>query len=246
MWISRHFLYTCTCSYYIISPLLKPPSRPFEQQYSAIPERICSMMKYKDCHMVLHQLFNERRSRVESRWNRRLPPTHYKGRYNNRYLDWLPGWKLKGVLIIQQNRSNTGDISDNTTDTCECFYHMIMLKLIFSRLQITYRDTLKHHSPLLSGSCSQIVYPITPRLSNYISSRSVMSQLMRLWYLSHRRPAKAQASLRIRIVSPGSSLFAHMKYASRRRVRPKIRHLAPLDGCACAFEGWVFGGRLVS
>ena len=29
-----------------------------------------------------------------------------------------------------------------------------------------------------------------------------MSQLIRLWYLSHRRPAKAQASLRIRAVSP--------------------------------------------
>ena len=63
-----------------------------------------------------------------------------------------------------------------------------------------------------------------------------MSQLMRSWYLSHRRPAKAQASMRIRAVSPEPSLFAHMKYGSRRRVRPKIRHLAPLDGCACAFE----------
>ena len=61
---------------------------------------------------------------------------------------------------------------------------------------------------------------------------------MRLWYLSHRRPAKAQASLRIRGVSPEPSLFAHIKYGSRRRLRPKIRHLAPLDGCACAFEEW--------
>ena len=26
------------------------------------------------------------------------------------------------------------------------------------------------------------------------------------------------------------------KYGSRRRVRPKLIHLAPLDGCACAFE----------
>ena len=34
---------------------------------------------------------------------------------------------------------------------------------------------------------------------------------MRLWYLSHRRPAKAQASLRIRTVSPEPSLFAHME-----------------------------------
>ena len=45
-----------------------------------------------------------------------------------------------------------------------------------------------------------------------------MSQLMRLWYLSHRRPAKAQASLRICAVSPEPSLFAHMKYGSRRKV----------------------------
>ena len=57
------------------------------------------------------------------------------------------------------------------------------------------------------------------------------------------RTAKAQASLRIPAVSPEPSLFAHMKYGSRRRVRPKIRHLAPLDGCACLFEKWVYGGR---
>ena len=51
-----------------------------------------------------------------------------------------------------------------------------------------------------------------------------LSQLMRLWYLSHRRPTKAQASLRIRAVSPEPSLFAQIKYGSRRRVRPKNRH----------------------
>ena len=55
---------------------------------------------------------------------------------------------------------------------------------------------------------------------------------MRLWYLSHRQPGKAQASLRICTVSPEPLLFAHMKYGSRQRVRPKIRHIAPLDGCA--------------
>ena len=49
---------------------------------------------------------------------------------------------------------------------------------------------------------------------------------MILWYLLHRRPAKAQASLRIHAVSPEPLLFAHMKYGSRRRVRSKIRHLA--------------------
>ena len=72
-----------------------------------------------------------------------------------------------------------------------------------------------------------------------------LSQLMRLWYLSHRRPAKAQASLRICAVSPEPSLFAHMKYGSRRWLRPKIRHLAPPDGCACAFEELVYGGQKV-
>ena len=64
---------------------------------------------------------------------------------------------------------------------------------------------------------------------------------MRLWYLSYRQPAKAQPSLSICPVSPETLLFAHMKYGSR----PKSRHLAPLDGCACAFEEWVYGGRKV-
>ena len=63
-----------------------------------------------------------------------------------------------------------------------------------------------------------------------------MSQLLRLWYLLHRRKAKPQASLRIRTVSPEPSLFAHIKYGSRRSVRQKIGHLSLLYVCACAFE----------
>ena len=35
---------------------------------------------------------------------------------------------------------------------------------------------------------------------------------------------KAQVSLRILAVSPEASLFAHMKYGSRQRVQPKIKH----------------------
>ena len=62
------------------------------------------------------------------------------------------------------------------------------------------------------------------------------SQLMRLRYLSHRRTVTARASLHIRAVSPEPSLFAHIKYGSRRRVRPQIRYLVPLDGCACVVE----------
>ena len=53
-------------------------------------------------------------------------------------------------------------------------------------------------------------------------------QLMKSWYLSHRRPAKVLASLCICAVSPEPSLLAHMKYGSRWKVQPKIRHLAPL------------------
>ena len=93
---------------------------------------------------------------------------------------------------------------------------------------------------------AQIVLKILISEHNYLQhQKEEMSQLMRLWYLLHRRPAKAQASLHIRAVSQEPSLFAHIKYGSRRRVRPKIRDLAPLDGCAYAFEKWVYGGRKV-
>ena len=54
-----------------------------------------------------------------------------------------------------------------------------------------------------------------------------------------------QGRLRLRqacTVSPEPLLFTHMKYGSRRRVRPNIRHLAPMDCCACVFEEWVYGG----
>ena len=44
-------------------------------------------------------------------------------------------------------------------------------------------------------------------------------------YFDIQNPAKAQASLRIRAVSPEPSLFAGIKYGNRRRVRQKIRHL---------------------
>ena len=62
---------------------------------------------------------------------------------------------------------------------------------------------------------------------------SKIRQLVRLWYLSHRRPATAQASLRIRAVSAEPSLFAYMKYGGRRRVRSKHHTLA---GCACSLK----------
>ena len=48
---------------------------------------------------------------------------------------------------------------------------------------------------------------------------------MRLWYLNQRRLMRMCVSTQ---VLPEPSLFAHMKYGSRRKARPKIRHLAPL------------------
>ena len=54
-------------------------------------------------------------------------------------------------------------------------------------------------------------------MSMVLIAKLYLSQLMR-WYLSHRRPAKAQVSLHMRAVLPEPSLFTHMKYGSRRRV----------------------------
>ena len=80
------------------------------------------------------------------------------------------------------------------------------------------------------------------RIASYFKGMDPkLSQLMRLWYYH----IGDQRDSGIRAVSTEPSLFAHMKYRSRRRVRPNIRHLAQLDGCACAFDEWVYGGRNV-
>ena len=105
---------------------------------------------------------------------------------------------------------------------------LLLIKYLFSSVQIANQNWINH-----------IMYTIHMYPSNLFVTKcngiNRMSQLMRFWDIYHRRPAKAQAILRIRTVSPEPSLFAHMTYGSRRRVRPKLRHLAPLDGCTCAF-----------
>ena len=63
-----------------------------------------------------------------------------------------------------------------------------------------------------------------------------MDRVKRIWYLSHMRAAKVQASLRIRAVSPEPSLLAHTSSESRRTFRQKARSIAPLNGWACAVE----------
>ena len=63
-----------------------------------------------------------------------------------------------------------------------------------------------------------------------------MDRVKRIWYLSHMRAAKGQASLRIRAVSPEPSLLAHTSSESRGTFRQKARSLAPLNGWACAVK----------
>ena len=63
-----------------------------------------------------------------------------------------------------------------------------------------------------------------------------LDRVKRIWYLSHMRAAKVQASLRIRAVSPEPSLLAHTSSESRGTFRQKARSIAPLNGWAWAVE----------
>ena len=64
----------------------------------------------------------------------------------------------------------------------------------------------------------------------------ILDRIKRIWYLSHMRAAKVQASLRIRAVSPEPPLLAHTSSESRGTLRQKARSLAPLNGWACAVK----------
>ena len=63
-----------------------------------------------------------------------------------------------------------------------------------------------------------------------------MGRVKRIWFLSHMRTAKVQASLRIRTVSPEPPLLAHTNSESRGTFRQKARSVAPLNGWACAVK----------
>ena len=53
-------------------------------------------------------------------------------------------------------------------------------------------------------------------------------------YLSYSRAAKALMSLCICADLPEPSLLAYTKYGCRLRLRPKFRHIAPLETAARA------------
>ena len=63
-----------------------------------------------------------------------------------------------------------------------------------------------------------------------------MDRVKRIWYLSHMRAVKVQASLRIRAVSPEPSLLTHTSSESRGTFRQKGRSLATLNVWACAVK----------
>ena len=63
-----------------------------------------------------------------------------------------------------------------------------------------------------------------------------MDRVKRIWFLSHMRAAKVQASLRMRAVSPEFPLLAHTSNESKGTFRQKARSLAPLNGWTCAFK----------
>ena len=108
---------------------------------------------------------------------------------------------------------------------------------------ISWSTSMKNMWPSWGSNSRPLGLQSDPLPTVLLSPR--LSQLMRFWYLSHRRPAKAQASLRIGAVLPEPSLFANMNFGSRRRVRPKSRHLAPRYGCAYVFGEWIYGGQKV-
>ena len=133
-------------------------------------------------------------------------------------ITWVTGW-----LIFQFN-----------------FYRLELDHSLYEDLRQDHDDHIPLHIARLNQLDSDKVLVMILSISCLFRCKIgfKMGQLMRVRYLTHRWPVKTQASLRglrIRAVWPEPSLFKQMKYGSRRKVRPKIRHLAPLDGCTCSF-----------
>ena len=125
--------------------------------------------------------------------------------------------------LLRQKRPLSGDFTGR--------HYNISMQFVTRNWAYTHHCGLKYHfrkqgnAPLTkihrirSPGCTRACTIQTSYLYKYYCGACMhcmekKSQLMRLWYLSHRRPTKAQVSLRIRAVSPEPSLFAHMKYGS--------------------------------
>ena len=58
----------------------------------------------------------------------------------------------------------------------------------------------------------------------------------KIWYLSHRREAKAQMGMHIYPILPEPSMHAHIEKRHTGLFRAEFTALAPLDSCACMFS----------
>ena len=89
----------------------------------------------------------------------------------------------------------------------------------------------------LAGCSVHLLFACDMRLWYLLSAHEIMVLITQATSEGSGEPARPRSLDRAFAVrTPEPPLFAHMEYGSRQRVRPKIRHLTPLDGCACAFE----------
>ena len=108
------------------------------------------------------------------------------------------------------------------------------MALLYSNASKRCRGSCKQCRPW--SDCSlMLVCTVCPDLSVQ-NLRIITGRIKWIWYLSHMRAAKVQASLRIRAVSPEPPLLAHTSIESRGTFRQKARSLAPLNGWACAVK----------
>ena len=110
----------------------------------------------------------------------------------------------------------------NTTEMLHCeglSRSLSVLTLFFNKFELS-NSIVSHQAAFEKGASSW----------DFGTYHTGDQQRLR-WDCASAQPAR----LCICTASPEPSLFAHIKYGNRRRVRSKIRHLAPLDGCVCEF-----------
>ena len=152
---------------------------------------------------------------------------------------WPSSWRELRKLL-DRTKDFSLIVSTDEEAGKETLYDLLTVRNDIDRTRAFYkvnRTTLSGLKDLASTAGSALLYfNIQPRDAGKIiwSHNTDTWELLNkavhgkdnvnlLYYISHRRPAKTQASLRIRAVSPEPSLFAHM-------------NLAQLDGCVCTFE----------
>ena len=131
-------------------------------------------------------------------------------------------------LLVMENVLNVPKnplFAERSCDTIQFFsWHLY----IWARTQKTYKNTWAKR--LISLQIHIFAFHMKKLWFLGYMWNKLWSQLMRLWY-----HISDQRRLRMRSLARAFAVHTH-KYGSRWRVRPTVRHLALLDGCACAFE----------